>query len=118
VPFIGGSLKQFLDPSLVAAMLDRLIDWIEDGTLPKAQLCNIQFSEFISDQMGTVEMIYRQYGIEMKAESRAAMQKYIEAKPNLQKPKHEYNVGATEMISRERKLFKRYQDYFSVLSEV
>lgn len=118
VSFIGGSIDQFLDPRGTAGMLNQVVDWLESGAVPTSQMLAIQFHDFIRDQMGAVEKIYGHYGIELSAESRAAMEAHIASNRHARKPKHHYEVGDSEMIAEERKLFKRYQDYFSIADEV
>ena len=117
-PFIGESLAQFTDASLVAGMLSQPIDWLESGALPLDQLCNIHYQEFVKSPMAVVEKIYGQFGIEMTGAGRVAMQKYMDDNPRSSRPTHQYDVGSSQLVNKERELFKRYQDYFSVPSEV
>lgn len=116
-PFIGESLANFTDARLVAAMLSQPIDWLESGAFPQDQLCNIQYREFMQSPLGVVEKIYAQFGIEMTASGRAAMQKYMDDHPRSSRPGHQYDLGSAERVKQERELFRRYQDYFSVPSE-
>ena len=116
-PFIGESLASFTDASLVAAMLSQPIDWLKSGALPKAQLCNIQYDEFVKSPMNVIENIYAQFGVEMTPTGRAAMQKYMDDNPRSSRPSHQYDLGSVARVQKERELFRRYQEYFSVRSE-
>lgn len=118
VSFIGGSDKDYLDPKGIAGNLNRIVDWMEDGTIPKSQMMAVQFSDFITKPMEVAEAIYERYGITMTPEGRAGIQAYIDANRRDVRPKHSYNTGASESIAAERKLFERFQTYFSIPSEV
>lgn len=116
--FIGGSGKSFLNPEAVAKMLDRIVDWLEDGSLPKAQFMAVDFKEYIADQLAAAERIYARFGIEMTPEGRAGMEAFVQSNRQGSRPKHNYATGSSEAVAKERAMFKRYQDYFNVPSEV
>ena len=114
----GKFLAPFSRPDASAAMMSQPIDWIEQGILPKAQLCSIQYKDFVRDPVATIGEIYKYFHMEMTPETRAAMQKSVDDNPRENMPEYKYSAGSAETIRHERELFKRYQDYFSVASEV
>ena len=116
-PFIGGSLAMFTDVAPNAAMMNLGVDLLENGTIRKEQMCNIQYVDFVADPVACIEQIYRQFNFVMTTDARAAMQKFMADNPRSSRPKHEYDVGSNEAINTGRALFKRYQDYFSVSNE-
>jgi hypothetical protein len=117
-PFIGGSFEQHTDATPAAMMMARPIDWLESGIVPRRQLCNIQYLDFVRDPLAAVATIYEQFQIPLTSEGRHAMQVYMAEAPRSQRPAHRYNTGASSQISAERQLFKRYQDYFNVPDEL
>jgi hypothetical protein len=116
--FIGGSDSNFLDAAGVARTLTRVVDWLEDGTIPPDQVMAVAFKAFIADPVAMAEAIYTHFGLTMTPQARAAMQAYVAADRRGQRPAHSYDTGDAETISRERPLFRRFQDYFNVPSEV
>jgi hypothetical protein len=65
-----------------------------------------------------VEAIYRQFEIPFTAEGRQCMKRYMDETPRSQRPEHRYDTGPSELVRTERRLFKRYQDYFKVPDEL
>lgn len=105
------------DPAGAAAQYEQAIDWIEQGRVPKAQLHNIQYDDFITEPIAAVEAMYRHFGIPLTPQARAAMQAYLDAHPREARPAHRYSTGDADKRSEERALFARYQQYFGVRSE-
>ena len=116
-PFKHGAFDQFTQTDLAAGLLNRAIDWIEDGTVPRNQLCNIQFHDFVADPLRAVEQIYKQFSIEMTPEGRKAMADYIVASARSNRPSHSYDTGPAEVVAASRTHFERYEKYFNVKQE-
>jgi Sulfotransferase family len=117
-PFIGGSFDQHTGSVMAAQMMTQPIDWLESGSLPREQLCNIQYLDFVRDPMRCVETIYARFGIPLTPEGRTAMQRYMDERPRSTRPEHAYDTGSPEQVAAERQLFKRYSEYFNVPDEV
>lgn len=117
-PFIGDSMDMYTNADVGAAMMSRPIDWLESGVLPRSQLCNVKYQDFVRDPVAVVANIYDYFGFEMTDRGREAMRRYMVEKPRESRPAHQYDVGEQEMIETERRAYKRYQDYFDVPSEV
>ena len=115
-----GDIESFLSAEYSSMRLNRAIDWIEAGVLPKKQLCNIHYADFVADPLGTVKKIYDFHSIRVPQSSFDAMQKHIDDRARLRASRtpYTYDVGSVEQISKERAYFKRYQEYFSVPNEV
>jgi Sulfotransferase family len=80
-PFIGGSFDQHTNAAPAAKMMSRPIDWLEAGIVPRHQLCNIQYLDFVRDPMAAVATIYRQFDIPLTDEGRRSMQRYMDEAP-------------------------------------
>jgi hypothetical protein len=116
--FIGGSDKNFLQAEGVACNLNRLVDWLEGDTIPKAQFMEVAFKDFIANPVVVAEAIYARFGIPMTDAARAAMAAYVAADRRGKRPAHSYDTGDAETVASERPLFQRYQEYFGIPDEL
>jgi hypothetical protein len=56
-----------------------------------AQFCDVDYKDFVADPLGTVEQVYRQFGIELTEPARQAMRDmHAESKKGPRAPKHTY----------------------------
>lgn len=104
----------------IAAATDRNIDLIEKNVVPSKRIFHIQYNDFIKDNLKSVEQIYGHFDIELSEKSRQAIKNYVEenAKERKAKGTHKYAQASPEKITKVRRLFKRYQEYFNVPNEV
>jgi hypothetical protein len=110
--------EEFNRPERAVGMLERPIEWLESGRIPRERLCNINYLDFIADTVGTVGRIYNYFGVEFTDRARAAMTKYMDDNPRSSRPVHVYNKDASKSISTEREVFRKYQEYFGVPGEI
>ncbi len=116
-PFKGGSLAYMTDPNFSAGRFNAMIDRIDSGAVPAGQICNLLYRDLVSDTIGTVEDIYRHFGIPLSATSRAAMAQYLADNPRDARPTHQFNAGSPEAIAKARTAFQRYQQRFQIPDE-
>lgn len=83
----------------------------------KAQLCNVQYADYVADPIRTVERMYQHFGIELSTDARRAMQAHRDQHRREDRPAHRYDTGDERLREEERALFARYQAYFAVSSE-
>ena len=102
----------------IAAMMSQPIDWLEQGVLPRGQLCNVQFQDFIKDPPGVVKQIYDHYGIDLTESQRAALQAHVDHARHESRPRHRYETGSSETVLKDRAAFAKYQNYFNVPNEL
>jgi hypothetical protein len=112
------SYENWLRLDLVAAMLEKRIGWIEDGTLPEGQFANLRFVDFSTQPATALQKVYRDLGLTWTAEAERRILGYLARKPKGVFGAHHYATGGDEAVRAERALFKRYQDYFDVPNEV
>lgn len=117
-PFQPGSLAQFTNSDLAAASMMQAIDWLENGALPRAQLCNIHYLDLVRDPLGTIAEIYDFFDLEFSPAGRTAIAEHLQSKPREARPAHAYDMGTDEEILFERTAFKPYQEYFGVKDEI
>jgi len=101
----------------VAAMLNRRVDWIADGTLPAGQVANIRFADFSSRPIETLRQLYRDLGLALAVDTERKFSDYLARKPKGVFGVHAYSSGDEAVIRSERSLFDRYQRYFQVPNE-
>jgi hypothetical protein len=61
--------------------LDRSMAARRDGTLPDAQVVDVQFTDFVADPLATIGALYDQLGLELSAETEARMRAFLDAHP-------------------------------------
>ncbi len=117
-PFSGDSYGHFLSADPVVANLERMIGWLEDGTIPRDRVQPVRYLEFFSDPAAQLEQLYAGLDIPLRPEALRAMQDYIASKPKGKFGEHDYETGTSELIAGERLKFSKFQAYFGVPSEV
>jgi hypothetical protein len=99
-------------------LFNKVIDEIEHGKVPADQFRNVQYLDFVSNQMGTVETVYREMGVDLSDRSKQCMAKYIREHPRESRPVYKYSTENARGHADERKLFERYQSFFNVKTEI
>ena len=111
------TFRQITNPAAMAAMLEQGIDWIENGEIPRQQVCNVHYQNLIANPLATIEMLYQHLGILLTDEARRSLEAYVRDNPRDNRPTHQYATGDAARLAEERKVFDRYQSYFEVKSE-
>jgi hypothetical protein len=117
-PFAGDSFGAYLNAEPVAQNLERVIGWLEDGTLARERVCNVRYRDFATKPEAAIERIYAELGLELTGAAMDAMRGYLARKPKGVFGEHVYEAGPSEAVAAERARFRRYQDYFGVPDEV
>ena len=90
----------------------------KSGKLPENQVVDLYFSDFMSDQVGTVRRAYEHFGMELPDQAATAMQSFLDNNPADKHGKHLYSLANTGMEEHElRELFTEYEAYFDVPRE-
>lgn len=116
-PFSGDSYGHFLSADPVVANLERMIDWMEDGIIPRDQIQPVRYLDFFADPAQELQKMYKGLEISLSRKSEEHMLQYIESKPKGKFGEHEYDTGEPSAIAGEREKFRRFQEYFSVQDE-
>src|SRR5271155_775189 len=82
--------------------------------IPAGQIYNLLFKDLVADVIGTIEDMYRHFGIELTEEGLAAIAQYMIDKPRDGRPPHRFNFGSTDVVERARQALQPYQDYFGI----
>lgn len=99
--------------------LDRGIEARRRGTLPAAQMVDVQFSQFIADPFATIEQLYAALGRELTAETETRMRGFLTEHPGDGGgggSRYRFaDTGLDAVALRERAT--EYQQHFGVESE-
>jgi hypothetical protein len=107
-----------LSPEAMAFGLNRTIDWLESGAIPKDQCLNSPYANLIQSPVEAVRMLYEKAGMAFTEETAQRIRDYLAAKPKGKFGKHQYDIADAEETARRRQLFDRYQRFFSVPNEI
>jgi len=99
----------------LAQAYDHTIDYRETGVLPREQVVDLHFRDFVRDQVGTVRRAYEHFGLELSAGAASAMQGFLDDNPADKHGRHFYQFLDTGLDEDEvRAGFERYQRYFDI----
>jgi hypothetical protein len=113
---IPGAAAEWADYTLDG--LDRSVTARRDGTVPAAQVIDVQFDAFMSDPFATIRSIYESLDLELSEATEARMRTFLADHSQDKYGRHEYtwaDTGLDEGTWRERA--RNYQEYFDVPSE-
>ncbi|MDB5393330.1 MAG: hypothetical protein JWM91_836 [Rhodospirillales bacterium] len=107
-----------LSPEAMAYGLNRSIDWLESGAIPRDQCLNSLYADLIGSPVEAVRKVYETAGMPFTEENAQRIRDYLTAKPQGKFGKHQYGMADAAETARLRQLFGRYQSYFGVPNEV
>jgi hypothetical protein len=118
-PWSGSMLDEVIMIEGRVKMWDRIIRWMEDGTIPKGQFTNVIYLDFCADPMAAIRGAYQEIGLTMTPIAAERIKTYLDNKPKGVFGRHNYKTGGDETgtAAEERKALRRYQEYFGVPSE-
>jgi hypothetical protein len=106
-----------LSPEAMAWGLDRTIDWLENGDIPKDQCYSSLYADLIGAPVEAIEKIYFKTGMDFTEAMGDRIRTYLADKPQGKFGRHKYAVADDREIQRLRQVFHRYQTYFNVPNE-
>jgi hypothetical protein len=118
-PWSGGMLDEVMMVEGRVNLWDRIIGWMEDGTIPKGQYTNVIYQDFSRDPMAAIRTAYQEIGLTMEDGEAEKIETYLVNKPKGVFGKHDYktSAGGGDVAANERKALRRYMEYFGVPSE-
>lgn len=117
-PFDASAFENLMTPEAGAARLNGVVDLLQAGSVPAAQIHNFLYAQLVDQPLEALEALYREMGLALEPAALGAMQDYLQAKPQGKFGRHQYNIGEHDENARKRDLFQRYQKYFQVPDEV
>ena len=117
-PLDTAAFEDLMLPERLAQRLDRLIDWLDHGTIPAAQCHRSLYADLMLDPMQALTRVYAQCHLALEHDARQRIAAYVAAKPKGKFGTHDYHsvVGTSEEAAL-RALFRRYQQRFEVPDE-
>jgi hypothetical protein len=98
--------------------LEKSVEARKRGVVPSAQVIDVQFRDFMKDQIGTIRTIYQRFGMRLTPEAESRMRAFIADNPDDKHGKHAYRFADTGLeLDQERARSEPYQDFFGVPSE-
>ena len=116
-PFDAASFERLMTAEAYAASLDRVIDQIESGEIPRAQIHDFLFADLMRSPPDALSALYGRLNMDFTAAAKKAAAEYLEHKPSGKFGRNVYDLGEQERITRERALFARYQAFHGVPDE-
>lgn len=117
-PFDATAFERLMTPEAYAHSLNRIIEQIEDGTIPRSRIHDLLFADLMAQPQETIVRLYQQMGLQLSEQASSSVLNYLSQKPQGKFGKHQYSVGERDQIARERKMFVRYQQFHHVPDEV
>ena len=79
----------------------------------KARVVDVQFDDFVRDQMAVVESIYERFGWHLRTEDRARMEGFLREEPQGKHGVHEYSLAQIGVTPAE--IERRFANYLTFL---
>jgi hypothetical protein len=98
--------------------LGRTLEVRRAGALPPERVFDIQFSEFVGNEIAVIRRMYDHFGLAFTAGAEARMRSYLDANPKDGKGGHRYALRDSGLDpAAERRRYAAYQEYFRVPDE-
>lgn len=115
---VGRTRGRFVDGNSSEQTLQNMINWMEEGVIPRDRIHPLPYLDFFADPDAQLEKLYGALKIELPGDAKRAMLEYIDNKPRNKFGHHEYETGSPALIAEERERFRVFQEYFGVVSEI
>jgi Mn-dependent DtxR family transcriptional regulator len=91
---------------------------VRDTHVPPERTFDVQFRDFVGNEIETVRRIYTHFGLALSDEAERRMRAFIAANPKDKHGAHRYTLEAAGLDeATERKRYARYVERFQVISE-
>lgn len=114
-PFNAEMFENIIMGEATASRLEKVILQRENGIVPEANITDSRYQDLMDNPVSCIEKIYTHFDMELSNSTKNLMLNYLASKPKGKFGKHSYQVDDSK--SKERELFKRYQDYYNVPCE-
>lgn len=101
-----------------AEVWHNIIDQLENNSINKNTISNFHYQEFMSNPLASVKKIYQDFDLELTPAVEAAMRDFLNEKPKGKFGEHIYSKTPADVVTEERAVYQRYQDYFNVANEI
>lgn len=102
----------------LAVGYNNTVAYRKSGKLPKEQVVDLYFRDFMADQVGTVRRAYQHFDMDLSDQAAQSMQSFLDDNPADKFGKHLYQLADTGMDEDYlRGLFTNYESYFDIPRE-
>ncbi len=115
-PFNAEVFENIVLGEPTAQRLEKVMQQRDSGRVPEANITDSRYQDLMDDPMGCISGIYDYFGIDLTDTAKSRMLAYLESKPKGKFGVHKYTVDARR--SKDRPLFKRYQERYGVVDEM
>jgi len=120
-PWSGGVVDEWVMADKRAELWDRVIEWMENGTIAAGSYANCLYQDFMQKPMEALRGIYRDLGLHAPPEAFERMRAYLDSRPvGGQGAAHQYEkrkAAVDAVAAAERARYVRYQRYFKIPDE-
>jgi hypothetical protein len=103
---------------LLARGLEHTMAVRSAASLDPSRVLDVQFADFIRDEIGAVRRLYEHFAWSFTPEAEARMRRFLAANPKDKHGAHRYTLGASGLDpAAERRRYAAYQERFAVPSE-
>lgn len=126
VAMLRGMASDRIDPHAIGAEwtqvlaqgLERTMRVRATGALRDDRVFDMQFAEFIADEIAMVRRIYTHFDMEFTAEAESRMRRFLAANPKDKHGGHRYTLAQSGLDPDvERRRYAAYQECFGIASE-
>jgi hypothetical protein len=91
---------------------------VRDAHVPSERTFDVQFRDFVGNEIETVRRIYAHFGLVLSDEAEQRMRRFLAANPKDKHGAHRYTLAAASLdAATERKRYARYIERFAVVAE-
>ncbi len=102
----------------LAQGLEKTMEVRASGRLPHNQAFDMQFAEFIADEIAMVRRIYAHFGMDLSADAEGRMRRFLAANPKDKHGAHRYTLAQSGLDPDvERRRYATYQRRYDIASE-
>ncbi len=116
-PFDSEAWDELMAAEYNATRLDAVMRQRDAGAIPNAQICDVLYTDIVSDPIGVAHKVYDYFGMELTAAAIERMRRYVASKPQGKFGVHRYELDVAEDVEQERRLFRRYQSRYGIPDE-
>lgn len=115
-PFNAQQFENIIMGEATAQRLEHVMEQRQSGVVPAESISDSRYQDLMDDPMACIAGIYSHFGMDLSEAASKRMLEYLQRKPQGKFGQHRYAVDARR--TRDRALFKRYQDRYHVPDEL
>jgi Sulfotransferase family len=100
-----------------ARVWDGIIELIESGKIATGNHASFHYGQFMIDPIKAIAQVYDDLRLTLTSAVATRMKAYLDSKFQGKFGQHSYEPAPPGTVVAERKLYKKYQDYFGIPSE-